>query len=128
VADRQPSAWPHDVPDARELVGAVRDYLAEDLGPAQEGRHRWLARVAANALAIAARELELGASHAEAHRRRLDRLGCSGDGALGAAIRAGDFDRRWAELGEVLAATVLDKLAVANPGHRDPALEPERFD
>lgn len=118
---------PHDVPDARELVEAVRDYLSDDLGPGLEGRHRWLARVAANALAIADRELELGPEHAAAHRRRLDELGHPDDAALGAAIRAGDLDDRWEELGAALAATVLDKLAVANPDHRDPQLEPGRF-
>lgn len=118
---------PHDVPTARELVEAVREYLADDLGPTLGGRHRWLTRVAANALAISAREMELGAGHVEAHRRRVEALGASGDGQLAAAIRQGELDERWSELGEAMAAMVLDKLEVANPDHRDPDLEPGRF-
>jgi hypothetical protein len=127
VGDEQGRS-PHDVPDARELVDAVQGYLADQLGPRLEGRDRWLARVAANALRIAGRELELGDEHAAAHRDRLDQLGCADDVALGVAIRAGEFDDRWDELGAALASTVLDKLAVANPDHRAPTLEPERFE
>lgn len=108
---------PYDVPDARELVVAVRDYLADDLLARAEGRDRWLVRIAANALTIAERELRLGPGHAAAHTARLAALGYQDDAALAAAIRAGDLDDRWAELEAMLWDTVADKLAVANPGY-----------
>ncbi len=115
--------WPHDVPDARELVEAVRDYLADDLGPRAEGRDRFLLRVAANALSIAVRELEAQPTDAAAHRERLAALGVDSEQALSDAIRDGRFDERRRELVEALWQTTLAKLAVANPRYRDESLE-----
>lgn len=115
--------WPHDVPDARELVEAVRDYLVDDLGPRAEGRDRFILRVAANALSIAAREIEAGGADASAHSARLAELGVGSEEELGAAIRAGRFDDRRTELVAALWTTTLTKLAVANPDYRDPTLE-----
>ena len=115
--------WPHDVPDARELVEAVRDYLADDLGPRAEGRDRFLLRVAANALSIAARELAALPADAVEHAARLADLGVESEAALSAAIRAGTLDHRGSELADALWATTLAKLAVANPGYRDESLE-----
>jgi hypothetical protein len=116
--------WPYDVPDARELVEAVRDYLKDDLGPRAEGRDRFILRVAANALSIAAREMESMPVDALAYAERLSALGVDDEYALGQAIRAGDLDDRRLELAEALWATTLDKLAVANPAYRDESLEP----
>jgi hypothetical protein len=115
--------WPHDVPDARELVEAVRDYLRDDLGPRSEGRDRFVLRVAANALSIAAREIDAQPSDRRAHAERLAALGVASEAALSAAIRDGGFDGRQAELVDALWATTLDKLAVANPEYRDRSLE-----
>ena len=123
--DRSPRTnWPHDAPDAKELVAAVRDYLADDLGPRAEGRDRWMVRIAANALTIAARELESGVADASAHTDRLAILGVADEEALAFAIRAGSLDDRRAELTRLLWETTLDKLAVANPRYRDEAAEP----
>lgn len=108
-------ASPHDVPDARELVEAVRDYLADDLLARADGRDRWLVRIAANALSIAERELRLGPEHATAHAARLAALGYLDDAAFAAAIRRGALDDRWSEVEAALWNTVADKLAVANP-------------
>lgn len=116
--------WPHDSPDARDLVQAVRDYLAEDLGPRAEGGDRWYLRIAANALTIASREMELGPTQAEAHAARLADLGVDSEAALAEAIRTGVFDDRRVELTRALWATTLDKLAVANPTYRDREAEP----
>jgi uncharacterized protein DUF6285 len=115
--------WPHDVPDARELVEAVRDYLADDLGPRAHGRDRFMLRVAANALSIAAREIEAQPADAAAHRERLATLGVDSELALSEAIRDGTFDDRRHELSAVLWQTTLAKLAVANPRYRDESLE-----
>ncbi|MEZ5244827.1 MAG: DUF6285 domain-containing protein [Acidimicrobiales bacterium] len=116
--------WPHDVPDAQELVEAVRDYLRDDLGPRAEGRDRFLVRVAVNALSIAAREIAALPTDAAAHAARLAALGVDSEQELSAAITRGDLDDRRVELAELLWATTLDKLAVANPSYRDEAAEP----
>ena len=115
--------WPHDVPDARELVEAVRDYLRDDLGPRTEGRDRFVLRVAANALSIAAREIDALPADGRAHAERLAALGVESEAALSDAISDGVPDDRRAEVVDALWATTLEKLAVANPDYRDPSLE-----
>jgi aminoglycoside phosphotransferase (APT) family kinase protein len=54
------SPAPHGRPTASELLEAVREYLLGSVRPATGGQLSFHARVAANALAIVARELELG--------------------------------------------------------------------
>ena len=110
---------PHDRPTPAELVEAVREFLEGTVMDATEGSVRFHTRVAVNALAIVERELELGQGHAAAHRDRLDALGFVDDAALAAAIRAGDLDDRWDEVVGVVRASVIDKLAVANPTYTD---------
>jgi aminoglycoside phosphotransferase (APT) family kinase protein len=51
---------PHGRPTASELLAAVREYLLTSVLPATSGQLAFHARVAANSLAIVARELELG--------------------------------------------------------------------
>ncbi|MEM7140077.1 MAG: DUF6285 domain-containing protein [Actinomycetota bacterium] len=115
--------YPHDVPTAAELVAAVRDYLADDLGPRSEGRDRFLLRVAANALSIAEREIAALPADAEAHAEMLAAFGVGDERELGAVIRDGSLADRHGELADQLWATTLAKLAVANPGYRDETLE-----
>jgi len=55
-----PAPAPHGRPTASELLEAVREYLTGQVMPATSGQLSFHARVAANALAIIARELELG--------------------------------------------------------------------
>ncbi|MFY9891522.1 MAG: DUF6285 domain-containing protein, partial [Streptosporangiaceae bacterium] len=52
-------------PTASELLDAVREYLTGSVLPGTSGQLAFHARVAANALAIVARELELGAFPAD---------------------------------------------------------------
>lgn len=108
---------PHDVPTALELVEAVREFIETDVMAATEGRVRFHARVAANVLATVERELVAGPGHAKAHAERLAQLGVPDDAALAAAIRNRDLDDRWGEVKAAIAATVADKLAVANPAY-----------
>lgn len=108
---------PHDAPTAVELLESVREWLDRDVIPATDGRLRFHARVAANVLGMVEREIELGAAHGEAHQQRLARLGVADDAQLAAAIRNGDFADRSVELRAELEQSVLDKLAVANPGY-----------
>jgi aminoglycoside phosphotransferase (APT) family kinase protein len=61
-----PGPAPYGRPTAGELLEAVREYLTGQVMPATSGQLAFHARVAANALAIVTRELELGASVADA--------------------------------------------------------------
>ncbi len=106
---------PHDVPSIGQLVESVREWLQTDLLSATEGRLQFNTRVAINVLAIVERELVLGAAHEAAHLERLRSLGVADDASLAAAIRAGEFDDRLAEVRAVVWQSVRDKLAVANP-------------
>jgi uncharacterized protein DUF6285 len=60
-----------DRPTAIELLGAVRDFLEQDVIPDLEGRKRFHGLVAANVLAIVARELEEEEGSLVAEWRRL---------------------------------------------------------
>ena len=108
---------PHDVPTAGELVESVREWLERDVVSGTTGRLQFHARVAINVLSMVERELALGATQAEAHRNRLDRLGVSDDAELAAGIRSGRFDDRIDEVRALVLESVVDKLAVANPRH-----------
>ena len=109
-----PPGRPFGRPTAAELVEAVREFVADDVMQRTEGRTRFHARVAGNALAIVERELALGPALAAAHRARLAALGFDDDTALVAAIRADDL---WDGVSPALAASVRDSLLVANPGY-----------
>jgi hypothetical protein len=126
-----------DRPTQLELLGAVRSFLEKELLPELDGVRRFHARVAANALAIVARELELWPAQLPArHARLADLLGRSDaapaeTGALAsridglerelcARIRAGEADAGPFR-GRVLAhlrASVRERLLVSNPGYR----------
>jgi hypothetical protein len=108
---------PHDAPSAAQLVEAVREWLEREVMSATEGRLRFHARVAANVLAIVERELELGGGQAARHRDRLDLLGVTDDAELAERIRSGDLDDRLDEVRELVRASVIDKLEVANPSY-----------
>jgi hypothetical protein len=115
---------PHDIPSAAELLDAVRRFLESEVLPVTEGRVRFHVRVAANVVGMVAREIVLGPEQAAAHAGRLEQLGVHSDAELAAAIRSGALDSRWEEVRAAVGSTVLEKLAVANPGYavpRDPA-------
>lgn len=107
-------------PTAGELVEAVREWVDRDVRSATEGRVAFHARVAANALAMVERELALGAEHRSTHAARLASLGCADDEDLAARIRSGALDDRAEEIRAAVAASVRDKLAVANPRWLEP--------
>ncbi|HVZ90867.1 MAG TPA: DUF6285 domain-containing protein [Rhizomicrobium sp.] len=112
-----------DQPSTRELVEAVRDFLERDAMPALDGRTRFLARVAANALSIVARELELGPGAAAAERDRLAAL-LGADGTLEELnrelcrrIREGAIGPDTPGLKEHLESTTRDKIAIDQPNY-----------
>ena len=122
-----------DRPTITELLDAVRGFLESEVIDALDGTAKFHARVAANVLAIAQRELELEPAQLIAEWQRLDAL--LGPAALPEdrtvlrerlrsrtedlcdRIRSGAADDgpwRSAVL-EHVRATVREKLAVANP-------------
>jgi hypothetical protein len=110
----------HGVPTAAELAEAVGEFLEREVMPAVDGRLRFLARVAANAVAQVQRELVLGPEHRRAHAERLAALGVHDDAELCAAIREGTLDDRRDDVLAAVRASVVDKLRVANPRHLRP--------
>ncbi len=118
--------WPHDAPPATDLIEAARDHLSAEAGSSDAGRARWMARVSANALTVALRELESKDTDARQHALRLGRLGVADDAELAEVVRSGGFDGRHRQLAHELWEVTLAKLRVANPGYRDEALEPHR--
>lgn len=106
----------HDRPTALELLEAVREWVEGDVRSGTEGRLSFHARVATNALRTLERELSLEPQLSEAHVARLHSMGSESDADLAARIRAGELDDRLDEVRTLVAASVHDKLLVANPG------------
>ena len=124
----------NDRPTGAELLRAVERFLEQEVVPQLDGLRRYHARVAANVVAIVAREIEteeaqllsewerLGAL-LELHEQRPDARDALRDAvrarsqALAERIRRGDADAgTWrAELIAHLRRTVADKLAVSRP-------------
>src|ERR1051326_2763183 len=100
-----------DQPSLAELIKAVRDFLENKALPELKGHTAFHARVAANALAIAARQLEQGDSADAAELKRLQAL-LGRDGnlqelnrALCRAIQEGTLDIGSLELRQHLETT-----------------------
>jgi hypothetical protein len=106
----------HDRPTVEELVEAVREWVEGDVRTGTEGRLAFHARVATNALRMVERELALEPALTEAHVARLGELGCADDRELAERIRHGALDDRLDDVRRLVAASVHDKLLVANPG------------
>jgi len=124
----------NDDPAAPDLLRSVERFLERDVVPALEGVAKFHARVAANVVAMVAREIETEAEHLAGEWTRLAAL-LGEEGALPAGreerraalrrrnealvgrIRAGDADagafRR--QLLAHLRQTVADKMAVSKP-------------
>jgi hypothetical protein len=128
----------NDRPTSVELLRAVEHFLQNDAVPALSGPQRYHARVAANVVAIVAREIETEGNHLRGEWNRLgdlmdldearpvDREALRADvvartEALVQRIRAGDADTgRWRDdVITHLRHTVLDKLDVARPPRVD---------
>ncbi|HYB23996.1 MAG TPA: phosphotransferase family protein [Solirubrobacteraceae bacterium] len=121
--DAEPDAAPvplpslHDRPTAVELLEAARGALGEQVLPGLEGRPAFELRVTLRALGIVRRELEHAERHTELRAQTLAALGVADERELAAAIRAGAFADRAAELVRALRRLVRAKLEVANPGY-----------
>lgn len=91
-----PAFTTRDLPRLDELLASVRDFLRGDVMDATHGRSNFLARVAANALDMALRELALGPAVLQAEAARLRELFAADAGAsAGASASASLADLRW---------------------------------
>nr|WP_062994483.1 phosphotransferase family protein [Nocardia mikamii] len=110
----------HDRPHPTEILELVADTLAAEIGPVlppEQSRSRYLLRVCANLLGIAARELAAGpAATAEVHSR-LAALGCESEAELAARLRSGAASYTDDAVRAAISAAVLARLRIANPRH-----------
>jgi len=104
-------------PTAAELVAAVAEFLETDVREATTGQANFHARVAANALRIVERELQVDSADDGTHA--LAGVGFDDEAQLAAAIRAGELDGRSEGLQAALRALVNHRLSVAHPGYQD---------
>jgi hypothetical protein len=106
----------YGIPTLVDLLEAVQEWLDEQSGRSEPG-DRWAfdARVAANILAMAGRELELGAEHRRRHAERVSALGVSDDRELAARIRGGVDRHESRRISTALRDAVDDRLAVCDP-------------
>ncbi len=112
-----------DKPNLAEIVTAVREFIETKAIPELTGHTAFHARVAANALAIAERELASGPAAAAGEIERLKAL-LGRDGtldqlnrALAARIASGDITLDTPGLAEHLKRTTIDKVAIDQPSY-----------
>ncbi|KAF0187367.1 MAG: hypothetical protein IV086_05525 [Hyphomonadaceae bacterium] len=110
-------------PTAKQLVEATAGFLEKVAIPQLEGHAAFHARVAANVLAIVARELELGPAAADAEAERLAQL-LGGDGPLDAQRRdlcarltKGEMTLETPGLADHLLATAIDRVRIEQPNY-----------
>ena len=110
-----------DQPGPGEILAAVARFLKEEVAPATAGHTSFQARVAANALEMMRRQLDLApAQEATEYERLKALLGADGslielNGQLASKIAAGELDLSTPGLTEHLWATTMAKLAVDQP-------------
>lgn len=112
-----------DQPSIRELVDAVREFLETRAMPELKGHTAFHARVAANALGIVSRQLQLGDVAGDAEKKRLIAL-LGHDGSLEELnrelckrIREGNMGLNMPALAEHLDLTTRDKVAIDQPNY-----------
>jgi hypothetical protein len=112
-----------DQPSMLELVKAVQSFIETRAMPELKGHTAFHARVAANALGIVARELELGPKAMDAEKSQLVTL-LGHDGTLDdmnrelcKQIREGKIDIESDALHRHLELMTLDKVAIDQPNY-----------
>jgi hypothetical protein len=112
---------PEDRPTANELIASAAEHLVVNVRPALGGHGAFEALIAANLLAIALRELELGTELRALDERDLAQLlGHEAplaelEARLVKQIRKAELDDRRAEVLAVLRASARRRLRIANP-------------
>ena len=113
----------YDQPTAAELIDAVAVFLRDEVSPTLDGRLAFHARVAVNVLEMVKRELALGEAARAGDAARLKALlGADApldelEAGLCEAIASGAQDPADPQLIAHLWATILDTLAVDQPGY-----------
>jgi hypothetical protein len=109
------------MPRSDELLASVRDFLRDEVMAATRGRTSFLARVGANSLDVALRELELGPAHRASEHAGLQRvLGTQGEiedlrWRLVHALRDGSMPLERPGLADHLRRTVATQVAIDQP-------------
>lgn len=112
-----------DTPTPAEVLAAVARFLKEDVAPVTDGRLSFQARVAANALEMMRRHLDLAPATEAAEQARLVRiLGQEGDLMalnieLSRRLGSGEANLATPGLADHLWATTLAKMAVDQPSY-----------
>jgi hypothetical protein len=110
-----------DQPTPSEILAAVAAFLKEEVAPGTTGRLSFNARVAANALEMMRRQLDLGGAAEETERQSLQALlGADGDllslnAELSRRLATGETDLTTPGVADHLWKTTLAKLAVDQP-------------
>lgn len=127
---KQPLKQGPQLPMPAELLEGVRKFLKEDIAESQDGHTGFIARVAANSLGIAQRELLYGPVRAAGEYARLQAL--LGTGELDAlrwnlvkGLR-GELALTTPGLAEHLRQTVAEQLAIDQPFYSALREPPER--
>ena len=108
-----------DLPEVAELISSVGRYLSESVAPSSSGAAQFIARVAANSLAIAEREARMGSVLNQAEHSRLREI--CGDGDLPTLRQQMCNELRTGNLGESkqvadhLRQTAVDRCWVDQP-------------
>ncbi|MDD3352973.1 DUF6285 domain-containing protein [Zoogloea sp.] len=112
------------LPDAAALLKIARDGLLNELLPHLPKEHHYTALMAANALAISMREISADDGQHKAEAALLHELygqAAADEGVdafaahLARDFRAGRFDDRLNDAGELLMAEVRARLSISNP-------------
>ncbi|MDG2045946.1 MAG: DUF6285 domain-containing protein [Halioglobus sp.] len=105
--------------ESAELLAAVRQFLREEVLPELDGFKAYTTRVAANALGIVAREMEMGADLAELDKQIASALNLDAQAGpvmrqIALALRDGTMDEDQRIL-EYLKQRTLHACAIDNP-------------
>jgi len=112
-----------DEPTPEELLGAVANFLRDEIAPQISGHNAFKLRVSINALDLVTRQLRLQEGSDAAEAARLSRLlGMQGtlaefNRALADRIAKGEVDLQTPGLADHLWQTTLAKLAVDQPNY-----------
>lgn len=110
-------------PTAKQLIEATASFLEKVAIPQLEGHAAFHGRVAANVLAIVARELELGPAAAAAETARLETLLGRADALDGlrrdlcARLTAGEMSLETPGLAEHLLSSAIDRVRIEQPNY-----------
>lgn len=114
-----------DQPDAAALVGAVRTFLLDDVTPAVDGQLGFHCRVAANVLALVAREIANAAAADERYAAALAELGVEDEPGLAKLIASPDTDPvTLNRVDSLVRRRVWERVLIANPRYLEPYDDP----